>query len=29
MEELMAEVYSYLRCRRKRGKHDYPKRKSA
>jgi transposase len=29
MEELMAEVYSYLRCRRRRGKHCYPKRQSA
>jgi len=29
MKELMADVYSYLRCRRQRGKHCYPKRKSA
>jgi transposase len=29
MEELMADVDSYLRCRRRRGKHCYPKRKSA
>lgn len=29
MEELMADVHSYLRCRRRRGKHCYPKRKSA
>ena len=29
MEELMAEVYNYLRCRRRRGKHCYPRRKTA
>jgi transposase len=29
MKELMTDVYSYLRCRRQRGKHCYPKRKSA
>lgn len=28
-EERMAEVYTYLRCRSRRGKHCYPKRKSA
>ena len=29
MEELMAEVYNYLHCRRRRGKHCYPRRKTA
>ena len=29
MEELMGDVYSYLRCRRRRGKHSYPRKKSA
>jgi transposase len=29
MKELMADVYSYLRCRRRRGKHCYLKRKRA
>src|SRR5271157_4989110 len=28
MEELMRDVYTYLRCRRRRGKHCYPRRKT-
>jgi transposase len=29
IDELMGEVYTYLRCRRRRGKHCYPRRKTA
>jgi len=29
MEELMGDVYTYLHCRSRRGKHSYPKRKTA
>jgi transposase len=29
IEELMGDVYTYLRCRRRRGRHCYPRRKTA